>query len=68
MTVIIYTTPNCPNCHKQMDQWDKDHVAYIEKHIQELLDDGALLTDYRLDHNGNVPMMAPVIWDNGVWR
>ncbi len=66
--LIIYTSANCPNCHAQMAAWRKANIPYIEKPIQELLDDGKLLTDYRLDHNGNAPLVAPVIWDNGVWR
>jgi hypothetical protein len=51
-----------------MAEWKKANIAYAEKPIQDLLEDGELLTDYIVKHNGEWPMQAPVILDNGVWQ
>ncbi len=64
---IIYTTVNCPNCHKQMAEWKKANIPFTERPIEDLLNDGELLTDYILDHNGAKPLVAPVIRDGEVW-
>ena len=65
--LIIYTTVNCPNCHAQMTEWQKANILFTERPIEELLNDGELLTDYILDHNGQKPLVAPVIRDGEVW-
>ena len=64
---VIYTTHNCPNCHKQMAEWKKANIPFTERPIDELLNDGKLLTDYILDHSGQKPLQAPVIRDGEVW-
>jgi len=66
--LIIYTTVNCPNCHAQMTEWKKANIPFEERPIQELLEDGKLLTDYIVKHNGEWPMQAPVIREGDVWQ
>lgn len=59
MTVIIYTTNNCPYCHMAKEYFEKNKIKYEEKNVEE----NEALAEEMIEKSGQ--MGVPVIDING---